>query len=111
MTQNQQLRHVGDTEVALAATLVRPDGTVVDLTGLTVKFTMVDSAGADVIAETDTGVTVTDADSGEVQFTFSAAQVTTGATYYGYFVVIDGTGNRDTFPVRQRDLRISIQAD
>jgi hypothetical protein len=111
MSTSQQLRHVGDTEVALAATLVRPDGTVVDLTGLTVKFTMIDSDGADVIAETETGVTVTDADSGEVQYTFSSGDVDTAGTYYAYFIVFDGTGNRDTFPVRQRELRISIQAD
>ena len=64
MSTNQQLRHVGDTEVALAATLVRPDGTPVDLTGLTVKFTMVDAAGVDVVAETVTGVLVTGAATG-----------------------------------------------
>jgi hypothetical protein len=111
MSTSQQLRHVGDTEVALAATLVRPDGTVVDLTGLTVKFTMVDSAGTDVVAETTSGVTVTDADSGEVQYTFSSGDVDTAGTFYGYFVVIDGSSNRDTFPVRKRDLRIVIDAD
>ena len=111
MSTSQQLRHVGDTEVALAATLVRPDGTPVDLTGLTVKFTMVDSSGADVVDETETAGTVTDADSGELQYTFSSGDVDTAGVFYGYFVVIDGMGNRDTFPVRQRYLRISIQAD
>jgi hypothetical protein len=106
-----QLRHLGDTEVVLAATLERPDGTPVDLTGLTVKFTMVDSAGVDVVAETTSGVTVTDADSGEVQYTFSSGDVDTAGTYYGYFIVIDGSSNRDTFPVRHQDLKIRIQGD
>ena len=111
MSASEQIRHVGDTEVVLAVTLERPDGTVVNLSGLTVKFTLVDSVGADKVAETDVGVTVTNAAAGEVQYAFKAADVNMAGTYAAYFIVIDGAGNRDTFPVRRRDLQVSIHGD
>ena len=111
MAVQRQTRHVGDTEVAIAATLKRPDGTVVDLTGLTLKFKMLDSEGSTKVALTDDYVTVTDEDAGQVQYSPVAADVDTAGTYYAYFVTVDGTANLDTFPAEKGEFRIDIKAD
>lgn len=84
--------------------------TAVNLTGLTVKFKMVDESGTVVVAETQTGVSVVTAASGTVNYDFSAAGVDVAGTYYGYFVVYD-SGESDHFPVRSRDLKIRIDDD
>lgn len=97
-----------DTEVAIAATLKRPDGTVVNLTGLTVRFLMVDSQGNSKLAETATNVSVTDAANGLCQYNPQAADVDTAGTYYGYFTVEDASGNKDTFPAETGELQIII---
>ena len=107
-------RHVADTRTVLPVALVQPNSsgtdTAVDLTGLTVKFKLVDPNGVAVVAETETGVTVTAAASGYVQYDFSSAGVTTAGTYYGYFVVYDGSES-DHFPVMARDLVVIIHGD
>ncbi len=104
-----QTRQVGDTRVALAATLKRPDNTAVDVTGLTVKFRMCTDAGVDKVAETSSNVTVTDATAGEVKYTFQAADVDTAGTFHAYFIVETGAGAQDTFPVVAGDMRVKIQ--
>lgn len=112
MAVQSHRRHLGDTEVVLAATLQRPDETAVDLTGLTVKFKMVSAEdGTEKIAATATGISVTDASAGECQYQFSAAGVDTEGTYYGYFTVTDGSGHVDTFPAETGDLEIIIMPD
>jgi hypothetical protein len=108
MARERQHRHVNDTEVALAATLIRPDGTPIDLTDLTVTFKMVGRDGTVKVAETADNVTVTDAAAGEVQYTFQPADVDTAGTYHAYFIAIDGGGNRDTFPVHEDYLEVKI---
>ena len=114
MAEETHTRHIDDTRTVLAATLKQPNAsgvdTAIDLTGLTVQFKMVDDAGVDVIAQTGTGVTVTDASAGEVQYDFSAAGVDTAGRYYGYFVVLDGAES-DHFPVMSRYLIICIEDD
>ncbi len=89
----------GDTRTQLARTLKRPDGTVVDLTDLTLKFRMVTSVTprTDKVALTETGVTVTDAAAGEVQYDFQAADVNTAGKFFAFFV-IDDSGKLETFP-------------
>lgn len=107
---NRQQVHtiaVGDTRTPLGVTLMQ-GGEPVDLTGYTVKFRMVDSSGADVVTETDTGVTVTDAVAGQAQYGFAADDVGTAGTYYGFFTVYNGSAKRDTFPPDGRKLRIDI---
>jgi hypothetical protein len=85
--------------------------TAVDLTGLTVQFKLVNAAtGATEIALTSTGVTVTTAATGQVQYDFSAAGVDTAGVYWGTFVVTQ-SGETDAFPVRTQDLRILIDSD
>jgi hypothetical protein len=107
-------RHIGDLRTVLPVTLVQPNAsnvlTAVNLTGLTVKFKMVDEAGTAIVAETQTGVTVVTAASGTVNYDFSSAGVTTAGTYYGYFVVYD-SGEADHFPVQSRGLKIRFDSD
>ncbi len=104
-----QTRQVGDTRIALATTLKRPDATVVDVTGLTVKFRMCTAAGVDKVAETASNVTVTDATNGQVKYTFQAADVDTAGTFHAYFIAETGAGAQDTFPVESGGMRVKIE--
>lgn len=109
MPVQKQTRQLGDTLIAIAGTLKRPNGDVVNPTGLTVKFTMVDSEGGTVkVAETSDNVSVTDAAAGEVQYDPQAADVNEEGTFYAYFVLEDGSGNQESFPVKKGDFRIII---
>jgi len=105
----KQYRQVGNTRIAIAATLKRPDNTVVDLTDLTVEFFMVNSdSGTVKVTQTSTGVTITDATNGEVQYSPVDADVDTVGTYHAYFVVIEAT-KEDTFPSQTGKFQISIE--
>jgi len=110
MSIKEQVRQVGDTATAIAGTLTRPDGTVVDVTSLTVKFVMIHINGTVKVAETSSFVTKTDAPAGDVQYTCQAADVDTPGTYNAYFVTEAGTGEQDTFPVDEGHLRIIIKS-
>ena len=115
MTQQTHRRRVGDTRTVLPVTLQQPNEsgvlTVVDLTGKTVQFKMVNAAtNAVEIALTSTGVSVVTAASGTVNYDFSAAGVDTAGVYWGTFVVTE-SGETDAFPVRTQDLRILIDSD
>ncbi len=115
MTQQTHRRRVGDTRTVLSVSLVQPNTagvlTAVDLTGLTVAFKMVNAAtGATEIALTSTGVTVTTAATGQVQYDFSGAGVDTAGVYWGTFVVTQSS-ETDSFPVIQKDLKIVIDSD
>ncbi len=110
MSLQRQTRQLGDTLIAIAATLTRPDGTVVNPTGKTVKFTMVDSEGGTAkVAETSDNVTTTDAAAGEVQYAPQAADVDTEGTFHAYFILEDGSGNQESFPAKNGDFRIRIE--
>ena len=115
MTQQIHRRRVGDTRTVLPVALVQPNAsgvlTAVDLTGLSVQFKMVNAAtGATEIALTSTGVTVTTAATGQLQYDFSAAGVDTAGVYWGTFVVTQSS-ETDSFPVIQKDLKIVIDSD
>lgn len=101
---------IGNTLHPLGVTCKRPDGTVVDLTGLTAKFYAVNEDGTEAIAETTTGVTVTDADAGEVQYDFSGADVASAKRMYGYFNIYSSS-EPERFPVKARDLTIVVHGD
>ncbi len=110
MAFKRQTRQIGDTLIAIAATLKRPDGTVVSTVGKTVKFTMVDSeGGAAKVAETSDNVTATDEAAGEVQYDPQSADVDTEGTFHAYFILEDGSGNQETFPAKNSDFRIRIE--
>jgi hypothetical protein len=116
MTQQIHHRHITDTRTVLSVTLKQRNAsrvlTVVDLTGpLTVKFKMVDSEGTVVIEETVSGVTIDSETEGQVSYDFSSSSVTTGGTYYGYFIVYNGSNEGDHFPVEHRALKIILSAD
>lgn len=102
---------VGDTLTPLAVQLKQKNasGTLeaVNLSGLTIKFSMCDDAGTVIVDEATTGVTVTDASSGKVQYDFQAADVDAAGTFYGWFHVYNGA-ERDTFPAGGRNLIINI---
>ena len=115
MTQVTHRRRVGDLRTVLPVTLKQADesGTLqaVNLTGLSVEFTMVNAAtGAVKVAQTSTGVTVVTAASGTVNYDFSAAGVDAAGVYWGTFVVIQ-SGEEDSFPVMQQGLKICIDSD
>ena len=107
-------RHINDTRTVLPFTLQQKNAagtlTAVDLTGMTVEFKMVDQFGVEVIAQTNTGITVTTEASGEGQYDFSSAGVDEAGTYYGYVVVTD-SGEPDHFPAEARGLVIVIHGD
>lgn len=107
MAVQTQYRGVGDTRTAIAGTLQRPDGTVENLSGLTVTFRMTDTEGADKVAETNSNVTVTDAANGLVQYSPQSADVDEEGTFNAYFRVADGS-DKDTFPAIQGEFRIVI---
>ena len=110
MAVEEQVRQIGDIQIALAATLTRGDGTTaVDVTSLTVKFAMYDSQGNVKVAESVTGVTKVVAATGKVSKTFLAADVNTAGTFYAYFITEDASGYQDTFPAKTGELKVTIE--
>lgn len=109
MAAQEQTRQVGDTRTAIAATLTQ-NGSAVNLTGLTTKFTMVKSEGGVKVAETEDNVSVTDAAAGEIQYSPQAADVDAAGTFHAYFIAeVTATGAQDTFPAKTGDFQIIIE--
>ena len=114
MSQVVHRRRVGDLRTVLPVTLQQPDATgllqPVDLTGLTVTFSMVDAATGSVkVAATSTGVSVVSAVAGTVNYDFSAGGVDTAGIYWGTFRVTQ-SGETDAFPVATKGLKILIDS-
>lgn len=114
-TAETHRRRVGDTITVLPITIrdVNEAGidTVRDLTGVEVRFTMIDAAtGASTIAESSDGVTVVDAELGTVNYSFSAVAAPAAGVYYGTFVIVDGE-QRQSYPVETRGLKIVIDGN
>jgi hypothetical protein len=110
MTAQTPRRAVGDLRTVLSVTLQQPNEsgvlTAVNLTGLTVTFSMFNAAdGTTKIAATSTGVTVVSAAIGTVDYDFSSTGVDTPGVFYGVFHVIQ-SGQSDAIPVRAKDLKI-----
>jgi len=102
---------VGDTLTPLAVALKQRDANgalaAVNLTGLTVKFSMANSVGTLVVNEATAGVTVTNASTGLVQYDFQTADVANAGTFYGWFSVYSGD-EKDTYPAGSKKLVIEI---
>ena len=100
-------RAVGDTLAKLAVT-IQNNGTARDLTGLTVKFYMVDDEGNVAIAPT--AATVTDDTAGQVEYDFTALQVAEEGEFYGWFKVYGGVAGTepDTYPDDEDGIHIVI---
>ena len=113
MVEQTQTRQIGDRLRSLAVTIKQPNSagvdTVVDLTGKTVEFRMVDQSGADVVAQTATGVTVDAGTGGTYQYDFAAADGGTAGRYSAYLVGTSG-GLEDTFPVGRRVFGLCLSA-
>jgi hypothetical protein len=114
MSQVIHQRRVGDTRTVLPVTLQQPDSTgtlqPVNLTGLTVEFSMVNAAtGVTKIAKTSTGIAVVSAAAGTVNYDFSAGGVDEAGIFYGTFTVTQ-SGETDAFPVKRMDLKILIDS-
>lgn len=107
-------RHVGDTLTVMPLQLMQDDmngvAQAVDLTGRDVSFRMLNKQNVEVVPDSTSRVTVTDAANGELQVDFEAQDVAEAGVFYGYIKVVD-TGESDTFPVLRRDLSIDISAD
>ena len=99
---------VGDRQLPIGVICERADGTVVDLTGKTVKFSMITDAGT---AKVDNvAATLNDATAGKVQYSWAAADVDTAGVFWGYFHTLDASSLVETFPPDGRKLRIVITA-
>lgn len=104
---------VGNTLTPLSAALKQRDSSgalvAVNLTGLIVKFKMVDRLGTIIIAETPTGVTVTDAANGLVEYDFESGNSFPAGDYYAWFTVYSGF-EFDTYPASGRGFLIRIRS-
>ena len=109
MAVQTQVRQVGDTKTAISAQLKRPDGTVVDVTSLTVKFAMYEEDGTAKVTETSDNVSKDDATNGKVSYAPQSADVNTPGVYHAYFITEDGSSNQDTFPAKRGDYVVDIQ--
>jgi len=112
MAEQTHVRHITDTRTVLPVTLQQNNAsgtaTAVNLTGLTVKFLMLDGSGTEVISATTTGVTVTAATTGECQYDFQTAGAATAGRFYGIFQVTE-SGETDHYPAQSRDLVVCIE--
>ena len=86
----------GDTAPALRATLKDPNGTAVDITGATVKFTLRSPAGVVVVNEA--AVTIVTADAGIVEYAWQTGDTANVGYNSGEFEVTYSDGTIETFP-------------
>lgn len=98
----------GDRRTAIAATLRDADGAVVNLTGTTVAFKMVNSVNAVVIASE--AATIDSAAAGTVSYSPSAAfAALLAGDYYAWWVVTRTSDSRkDHYPPDGKRLRVRI---
>ena len=106
---------VGDVRTAISVTFTQENeagvSTAVNITGLAVTVKVVNGAtGAVVVAATATGVTVTDAVNGEVDYQLPDAAVANAGIFWMSFIVTQ-TGFTDTFPVLHNDFQLRVCSD
>ncbi len=94
-------RALGDTLTPLQVQLLDVNGTPLNLTGKTVRFSMNNANGQVIVS--DSAATITDAVNGHVSYDFLATEVDVGSTVdapdRGYFHVYNTyPGEPDTFP-------------
>ena len=86
----------GDTAPSIAEQLLDGNGDPVVLTGASVKFMM--WAPGDAAVKVNAAATITDAATGKVSFTFSAAQTDTVGDYVAEWQVTYSGGAIESFP-------------
>lgn len=98
----------GDRRTAIAATLRKPDGEVVDLTGCTVTFRMV-KASDDTVKINSAAATVDDAEEGDVSYSWAAADVDTAAEYYAWWIVTRTSDSKtDRYPPEGKRFKVIV---
>jgi hypothetical protein len=106
-------RHTTDTRSTFDARLLQPDGMgidqIVDLTGCTVTFKLINTATG-VVVISPTAATIVDATAGRVAYDFTGGQVANPGLYAAYFVVTQ-SGETDHFPVGTCDMIIAFDGD
>lgn len=112
MTQQTVAHKIGDSLTPLSFTLQqRNEGdtayTAADLTGLTVKAFIEDKDGVQIVAPTETGVSSSGDNTGQVDYTMQG-DITTAGRYYIYFQVISGS-DIDTYPNEKREFVICAE--
>ena len=85
-----------DTAPSIRATLKDGSGSVIDLTGASVRFHMKDLAGT-VKIDTDATV-ISPATSGIVQYNWTTSDTDTAGTYYAEFEVTYANNTVESFP-------------
>jgi hypothetical protein len=81
------------------------DGAAVNLTGKTVKFSLIDKAGTAIVDEAN--ATVVEAATGRVQYSLAAGDVDTAGKFWAYFHVYLA-GVKDTYPSVARTFQVVI---
>ena len=85
-----------DTSPAMLATLKDGDGTVVELSGATVRFHMRPIGSASTAV--DEAASIYDYDAGQVSYAWSASDTATAGLYEAEFEVTNTDGTIETFP-------------
>jgi hypothetical protein len=85
----------GDTLPPLRGSLYDADGTLVDLAGATVTFTMGAQPGTPTVAA---AATIVDAANGVVEYNWVAADTAIAGNFFGEFQVVFANGSIETFP-------------
>ena len=89
-------KKTGDTKTDLQVTLKDGDRNVVDVTGATVKFSMLLEGGTTLVIN-EGAVTLVTAASGIVKYEWTAPDVTLAGTFLGEFEVTYSDGSIETF--------------
>ncbi len=98
-------RIVGDRLTPIAAQLYQ-GGSAVNLTGLTVTFTMIADDGTAVV--TEQAATLDVAASGKVSYGLAAVNVNTAGVFWMWFSVVGSGSKVDTFPNDGRKFKLII---
>ena len=85
-----------DTSPAMLATLKDGDGTVIELSGSTVRFHMRPLGAA--TNTVDAAAAIHNVDAGQVSYTWSAPDTATTGIFEAEFEVINTDGSVETFP-------------
>lgn len=94
----------GDTKTAVRATLLKKDGTPVNLTGCTVLFIMQG------MSLTERQVEIEDAVQGIVLIVFEAEDTSQPGRFKAEIEVIYGDGRKETFP-NEKCIPVSIESN
>lgn len=98
----------GDRRTAIAATLRKHDGSLVDLTGCTVAFLMI-LASDNTVKIDEAAATIDDADAGQVSYAWTANDVNTAGEYYAWWVVTrTSDSKKDHYPPEGKRFKVHV---